>query len=279
MIIGVSGKIGSGKDTVGRIIQYLTDETVNKVLYPYFEEWDKLDTGNEGSTKFKIVKFADKVKDIVCLLTGCTREQLEDVNFKNTELGEEWTYAKVCSTETFSRPEIYASEKEAFHKARELRLYIAGSDYFAKSFRLTYRRLLQLIGTECGRNIIHPNIWINATMKDYKTIKETFKDSHSEPSGYLIIDTSNKENNIEVKYDRSSFPNWIITDVRFPNEAKAVKDRAGFIIRVNRGEPISNHESETALDDYPFDYVIDNNGTIEELVKEVKYILVKEKVL
>lgn len=26
MIIGISGKIGSGKDTIGKIIQYLTSE-------------------------------------------------------------------------------------------------------------------------------------------------------------------------------------------------------------------------------------------------------------
>ena len=30
------------------------------------------------------------------------------------------------------------------------------------------------------------------------------------------------------------YPNWIITDCRFPNEAKAIKDRDGISIRVNR---------------------------------------------
>jgi len=39
------------------------------------------------------------------------------------------------------------------------------------------------------------------------------------------------------------------------------------------------NESETALDDYKFDYVIENNGTIEDLIIKVKEILIKEEIL
>lgn len=81
---------------------------------------------------------------------------------------------------------------------------------------------------------------------------------------------------------------FIITDVRFPNEAKAIKDRGGIIIRVNRDVYIENgvgfkfnplfdnrpeHPSETALDEYIFDYVINNNSTINKLIKQVKDML------
>ena len=61
-LISISGKIGSGKDTVAGIIQKIT--------------------GNQ----FEIVRFADKVKDIVCLLLNCTREQLEAREFKEKAL-------------------------------------------------------------------------------------------------------------------------------------------------------------------------------------------------
>ena len=79
-------------------------------------------------------------------------------------------------------------------------------------------------------------------------------------------------------------PNWIITDVRFPNEAKAIKDRGGVVIRVNRPlerlgnsklpklrhTSITQHPSETALDDYDdFDYVIENDGTVQDLIDKV----------
>ena len=74
--------------------------------------------------------------------------------------------------------------------------------------------------------------------------------------------------------------NWIITDVRFPNEAQAIKDRGGIVIRVNRLDvdkfttnfPQTLHPSETALDDYKFDHVIDNNGSLEELIGKIKQL-------
>lgn len=42
---------------------------------------------------------------------------------------------------------------------------------------------------------------------------------------------------------------------------------------------IKAHESETALDDATFDYTIDNNGTIEELIEKVREILIKDKLI
>ena len=91
------------------------------------------------------------------------------------------------------------------------------------------------------------------------------------------------------------FPNWIITDTRFPNEMEAVKKRGGITIRVNRpcnicggsgyhkmSCPVSKsgeHYSETALDKSEFDYVIENSGSIEQLTEKVKKILKKEKLL
>jgi hypothetical protein len=39
------------------------------------------------------------------------------------------------------------------------------------------------------------------------------------------------------------------------------------------------HPSETALDDAKFDYVIDNDGTLDELVEKVRVILTKEKII
>ena len=85
---------------------------------------------------------ADKLKDIVCLLIGCTREQLEDQDFKNKELGEEWW-------------KIYEGNQEFAYEKNRDRIE-RGCDI---GIKLTPRKLLQLIGTECGRNIIHPNIY------------------------------------------------------------------------------------------------------------------------
>lgn len=164
---------------------------------------------------------------------------------------------------------------------------------------MTPRLLLQLLGTECGRNIIHPNIWINALFAKYKST--TYTDISKDCPRQNIYDVTEAD---ELEYGsiKNIYPNWIITDVRFPNELKAVQDRGGITIRVNRLsfrtqetefgkvstviQPevdklmgIQEHPSETALDNAKFDYTIENNGTIEELIEKVKEILIKEKVI
>jgi hypothetical protein len=226
-ILGINGKIGSGKDTVGQIIQYLTDE-LNKVNPKEFTEW--VDGGFHASD-WKIKKFAGKLKLIASILTGATLEQLEDQDFKKQEMGPEWG--------------------------------------------ITYRELLQKVGTEAMRNVIHENVWVNALFADYNA------------TGYNYTGCENKVIQGEWEY-----PNWIITDMRFPNEMEAVKAKGGITIRVNRpysttggnGIPATFsqtqfHPSETALDNHEFDYVIDNNGTISDLIDKVKNILTQEKLI
>ena len=239
-LIGISGKMGSGKDTVGKIIQDLT----------------KIKNSSSESPTHQIKKFADKLKDIVCLLIGCTREQLEDREFKEKELGEEWwQYGLIL--ENTRKPILYPSKKENIEK--QLKVFDNAKMYIDK---LTPRKLLQLLGTEAGRQILHPNIWINALFADYNP---KFKG---------------------VEYDNLNkyYPNWIITDVRFPNEAQAIKDKSGILIRINRNNffydedgkkclLINNHLSETALDDYKdFDHIIENNGSIEDLITKITNI-------
>ena len=99
----------------------------------------------------------------------------------------------------------------------------------------TNREILQLLGTDICR-VISSTIWIDLLFSDFN------KDC-----------------------------NWVITDVRFPNEAWAIKDRGGKLIRVERNTNlIDHHISETALDDFTqWDRVIDNNGTLEELKDQV----------
>lgn len=65
--------------------------------------------------------------------------------------------------------------------------------------------------------------------------------------------------------------NCLISDVRFKSEVKGVKEKGGIVIRINKDDAgAGNHISETELDDYIFEYVIDNNGTLEDLLFKVK---------
>jgi hypothetical protein len=265
MIISISGKINSGKDTVGKIIQYLT---LDKEVFSMDTADIVADLDYNGycanKSDWKIRKFADKLKDITCLLIGCSREQLEDREFKEKELGKEWWYyiIKLNNSKTLIP---YLDTKQELKE-----------DTLVK---LTPRLLMQLLGTECMRNIIHPNGWANTLMCDYKETAVNW----------------DCDGNTTVK----ELPKWLITDTRFPNELQAVKDKKGITIRVNRfikctcnslgdaenchkrciEQLITEHPSETALDDAEFDYVIENNGTIERLVEKVKEILIKENII
>lgn len=82
-IISLSGKINSGKDTVGEIIQIITNS-------PHFTDEAVLSfIGRQHlNSIWEIKKFADKLKNIVCMLLGCTREQLEDQRIKSLSLQE-----------------------------------------------------------------------------------------------------------------------------------------------------------------------------------------------
>lgn len=185
-VISISGKIGSGKDTIADIIMQYT---------PYH--------------RWQVKKFAGKLKDIAEILTGVPKINFEDQEFKQQDMGPEWG--------------------------------------------MTYRDLLQKLGTEAMRNGLHKNVWVNALFADF---------------------------NID---EDEQIPYWIITDSRFPDELEAVKKHNGITIKVIRdsGNTIgTTHTSETALDNYTeWDYVIDNTGTLEELKTQVLSILEKESLL
>jgi hypothetical protein len=268
MIIATSGRIGSGKDTVGKIIQWLIDQDGEVLLdgkhFGINTIEDCLDFIKSNTTlsypdetSWEIKKFAGKLKQIASILTGATLEQLEDQDFKKQEMGPEWG--------------------------------------------ITYRELLQKLGTEAMRNGLHENVWVNALMADYsKYINQATGEQ------VLINDYLYYKNGLDSKAEivTKQEPNWIITDMRFPNEMDAVKAKGGITIRVNRikavtseiekadgtslgkvtwiplpGIDVSEHPSETALDNHKFNYVIDNNGTISDLIDKVRTILIKEKVI
>lgn len=114
-------------------------------------------------------------------------------------------------------------------------------DWVDRVIPMTVREFLIRLGTEAMRDGLHQDTWINAMFADYKE---------------------------ESK--------WIITDMRFPNEYDAVKARGGVTIKIVRPDnpyPKIDHLSESALDDYKFDFVITNIGTEEDLLNIARYIM------
>lgn len=89
---------------------------------------------------------------------------------------------------------------------------------------------------------------------------------------FRTIDSNFWVNNLFSVIDLKGYKNIIITDVRHINEATAIKNAGGFLIKIisNReGMPEihgSQHISETAMDDYTdIDLTVTNNQGLEEL--------------
>lgn len=193
MIIGISGKAQSGKDTVSKMIRYtIWYYNISQRLKPFGVDHYTECYNNSSilSKHWYHTSFANKLKRCLSELLRVNPKDFENIDFKNSQI---------------------------------------------KWLGITVRELLQKFGTAI-RNEVCDDFWVKACLKDYE------------------------------KGD-----NWLISDVRFKSEAKGIKDLDGIILRVNReGAGAGNHISEVDLDDYQFDYVIDNNGSMEDLLFKVK---------
>ena len=293
MIIALSGKSLSGKDTVGQIIQYLI--SMSKPNHQSEWTWDC----HIDISRFDIKKFAYKVKEITSLLTGIPIADLEKEEVKNNVLPECWNtygYADGLTRDDNGNPimTVKYCDKE------EYLLQYRTNWRTAYKYEMTVRRFMYQLATDAIRKQLHPDTWVNALFSEYDTMERwKMQDKPSE-------------------YDK--YPNWIITDWRFENEGKAILERKGITIRIERfidlrypkewedftdyvgDNPINEdyfmdyckydnpklynhltHQSETELDKYVntdyFKYTIYNNGDIENLIAQCYDILLKEKLV
>ena len=80
-----------------------------------------------------------------------------------------------------------------------------------------------------------------------------------------------------AKLDALDFADAVFTDVRFTNEADALRDRGFAVVRVVRASAQAaegaQHVSETELDDYPVDDVVYNDGSLADLAQSVDAML------
>ena len=123
-----------------------------------------------------------------------------------------------------------ADKCDVISKECEIPLNIVNDTMLNKQFENS-RQILQFIGTNLIRN--YNNDWHVNKMK-------------------LMIDKDK---------------NYVIDDVRFPNEANLIKELNGdlwFIVRP-KIDNVSNHESETSLKWQNFENIIINNGSLEYL--------------
>lgn len=257
-IISISGKLGSGKDTVGKIIQYLTytgmySEGRGMSFQGFLENYHCFEPS------WQIKKWAGSLRKVAAILLEMNEEFLYTDEFKQMVLPECWaTYEWSYTWSTMS----HRTNREDYL------IKLSDSDYRVSRIAMTGRMFLQKLGTDAIRNGLHINAWVNALMSEYKPIQ--YHDGGK-------------------FYHKNEYPNWIITDTRFPNELAAVKEKGGIIIKVKRYPGFmsegydkyqqSLHPSETTLDSAEFNYTIINDGSIEDLIEKVKDVLEKIKII
>lgn len=182
------------------------------------------------------LSFADAVKDATSAIFGWPRNLLEG----DTDASRK-----------------FREEKDDFWSARF-------------GYDVTPRHMLQLMGTEAGREVFHTDLWVHTV-----------------------------ERRIKYKQKWEFEDNFVIPDVRFPNEIEAIRKMGGFVVRVKRGdepewyetalkdnrdrhEPTvsqmsiyhpSVHYSEWAWIGQSFEYEISNNGTLSMLEGDVDHLL------
>lgn len=106
------------------------------------------------------------------------------------------------------------------------------------------RQMMQKIGTDLIRNQIDPDFWVKKFVQRVHSLSEN---GHSR---------------------------FVVDDVRFPNEADTVKRLGGLLVKIVRDtSEIDSHESESYVDDLPFDCVVSNNGSMELLLQQVDAIV------
>lgn len=200
MLIGVSGKIGSGKNEVADMLSFLhfvnPDGTFEQFQKQQWLRNQYIENGAYAQADLKlpgIHSFAGNLKRCVADCTGIDYHDLEKRSQKSTIIP--W-------------------------------------------LNISYRQLLQALG-EAVRGQINENFWVHSML---------------------------------ATYEDSDF--WIVSDVRYRNEADELLSRHALLIRVER--PVlseDTHQSEVDLDSYDkFSFTIENDGTLEDLFNTVKEI-------
>ncbi len=101
------------------------------------------------------------------------------------------------------------------------------------------REMMQTLGTEWGRQMVHPEIWVRSLLH-------------------------------RVRGRRA-----VITDLRFENEAEAIRKAGGIVVHITRpSAPTGDkHPSEAGIQIRREDFLLTNDGSVHDFVCEVEALL------
>ncbi len=98
---------------------------------------------------------------------------------------------------------------------------------------------MQLLGTEWGRHMISANLWVDLAEQNLDCLSAVF----------------------------DGVPGFVVSDVRFENEADFIRKRGGTVIHLYRPDAaeVNPHISEAGVSVHPDDFVLTNDSGLQEL--------------
>ena len=115
------------------------------------------------------------------------------------------------------------------------------------------RQLMQSMGTEWARNTVHPDVWVK--------LAEQNLDYMSNALGAVL--------------------GFVVSDVRFENEADLIRRRGGTVIHILRPNAlaVNPHISEAGIAANSADLTLPNYGTVESFLRSLDevFLMIRER--
>lgn len=110
------------------------------------------------------------------------------------------------------------------------------------------RELMQLLGTEWGRHRVHNDLW-------------------------LLLARQNMDNMLELQ--DGYLPGFVISDVRFENEARWIRDQGGTVVHLLRPDAaaVNPHVSEAGVAVHDNDFVIHNDADLQHMYDQLNHMM------
>lgn len=110
------------------------------------------------------------------------------------------------------------------------------------------RELMQLLGTEWGRHLVHNDLW-------------------------LLLARQNMDNMLELQ--DGYLPGFVISDVRFENEAAWIRTQGGTVLHLLRPDAaaVNPHISEAGVAIHDNDFVIRNDADLQHLYAQLNHLM------
>ena len=240
LYIGLNGLAGSGKDTVAKMFNIILMKNWSnyEICKQYYDNY--YDRPNASATYYEKYKnnsdqviciaFADQLKNICASIFGI---DLRCFYFNKSTawicINKEFEYTEI-------RPENVISCEEYYYNISEYK----DSD---TSYWMSLRDILVYVGTYVLQQEVNKSVFVNTVSNQIK-------------NAYM--------NNHNIKYA-------IITDVRFTHELDYIHRNNGLAIKIVRNNVVqlSNIAEHDLDDEDSYDYIIENNGTYDDLFKQI----------